>query len=201
MKILIGSTNPGKAAELERCVRELGFETVLPAELDLGSVEETGATFEENAILKATTYAKASGLVTLADDSGLEIDALGGAPGVYSRRWAGEDATDLKLAVTVIDRLKPFPANKRAARLKCVVAVARPDGEVATAWSAIEGRIAEELDASKIIPGMPYRSLLIVDGYGKLYADLTPEEHAEANHRRKACQKIAPELIRLAGQP
>lgn len=198
-KILVGSTNPGKARELAKALADLGVEVVMPADVGLGSVEETGKTFEENAILKAKAYAKMSGLVTLADDSGLEIDVLGGAPGVYSRRWAGEDATDLKLAVTVMERMKDIPTAKRTARLTCVVAIATPKGEVRTAKTSIEGRITEVLDASKIAPGLPYRPLLEVEEFGKLYSDLTEEEHESINHRRRAVQNLLPEIKRLLG--
>lgn len=197
MRVLIGSTNPGKAAELARAVEARGCEAVFAADLELGAVEENGATFEENALLKARTYAARSGLPTVADDSGLEIDALNGAPGVYSRRWAGEDATDLKLAVTVMDRLSGLVRSKRTARLKCVVALALPDGRAEIATEAIEGHIAEELDASKIAPGLPYRALFVVDACGKLYADLTHEEHEAVNHRRKAVARATSRLHAL----
>lgn len=197
MRVLIGSTNPGKAAELARAVEAQGHEAVFAAALDLGSVEETGKTFEENALLKARTYAERSGLTTVADDGGLEIDALNGAPGVRSRRWVGEDATDLKLAATVIDRLRGQVRSKRTARLKCVVALVTPDGRSETATEAVEGHIAEELDVSRIAPGLPYRALFVVDACGKLYADLTDEEHEAVNHRRKAVARVADRLNAL----
>jgi XTP/dITP diphosphohydrolase len=186
MKVLIGTTNQGKAREFAAMLASAGFEGVTMAEAGLSPIEETGDTFEENAVLKAKAYAKASGIPAVTDDSGLEIDALGGAPGVHSHRWAGDHVTDLKLALTVIDRLSGVASRKRTARLRTVVAFATPAGTVCTATRAIEGHIVESFDAAKITPGYPYRALFLVDECGKLYADLTPEEHAAVNHRRLA---------------
>ncbi|MFC1638773.1 non-canonical purine NTP pyrophosphatase [Patescibacteria group bacterium] len=190
MKVLVGTTNPGKIEEMSRLLADGGFEIVTLADLDLGDVEETGTTFEENALLKARHYAKLSGLVTVADDGGLEIDALGGAPGVYSKRWVGEDASWEDLAREVMKRMYNVRPEHRTARLRTVVAVVRPDGEERTAEAGIEGRIAEELDEAAITAGFPYRVLLVVDRYGKPYSDLTEEEHAKVNHRREAVLKL-----------
>jgi XTP/dITP diphosphohydrolase len=198
MKILIGTTNPGKAAEFAAILSDNGIATVAMADAGLEAVPETGETFEENAVLKAKAYAKKSGLPALADDSGLEIDALGGAPGVHSHRWAGEGSTDLKLAMTVIERLKGVPASKRTARLRTVTAFALPSGRVAVATKAIEGRIVDAFDASKLSPGYPYRCLFMVEGLGKLYADLTPAEHAANNHRRLALAELLPVIAAAA---
>ncbi len=199
MRMLIGTTNPGKAKELEGLLRPHGFSCVTLTEAGLETIEETGATFEENAVMKAEAYAKASGLPTLADDGGLEIDALAGAPGVRSHRWAGDGATDLKLFLTVLERMKGVPANKRTARLRTVVALASPDGATRTASKAIEGRIVEEdaAEPEKISPGFPYRALLVVEACGKLFSDLTDEEHARINHRHQALQELLPLLEKL----
>ena len=200
MKLLIGTSNPGKAAELAAYMGELGFEIVTLRDLDIASIEETGETFEENAVLKAKAYAAASGLPTLADDAGLEVDVLGGAPGVRTHRWLGEDATDLKLFLAILDRMRGVPMPKRGARLKVVLALATPDGRLVTVTRAVEGKIVEEQDArpDKIMPGYPFKSLLKLDAVEKLYCDLTPEEHAAVNHRRQAIQALLPHLQTLA---
>ncbi|MEK7545710.1 MAG: non-canonical purine NTP pyrophosphatase [Patescibacteria group bacterium] len=200
MKLLIGTSNPGKAAELAGYVGELGFEIVTLADLGIASVEETGETFEENAVLKAKAYAAASGLPTLADDAGLEVDVLGGAPGVRTHRWLGEDVTDLKLFFAILDKMRGVPMPKRSARLKVVLALATPGGNVVTVARAAEGKIVEEQDArpDKIPPGYPFKSLLMLDAVGKLYCDLTEEEHLAINHRRLAVQDLLPHLEAIA---
>lgn len=199
MRLLIGTGNPGKAAELAGYLEPLGFEVLTLSDLDLAPVEETGETFEENAVLKAKAYAAASGLPTLADDAGLEIDALGGAPGVRTHRWLGEDATDLKLFLAVLDRLRGVPMSKRTARLKVVLALAKPDGTVVTVARSAEGAIVEDDEArpDKIVSGYPFKSLLRVDALGKLYCDLTEEEHEAHNHRAIAIRDLLPELEAL----
>lgn len=204
MKLLIGTSNPGKAAELAGYMGELGFEIVTLRDLAIPSVEETGETFEENAALKARAYAAASGLPTLSDDAGLEIDVLGGAPGVRTRRWLGEEGvTDLKLFVAVLDRMRGIPPPKRTARLKAVLALATPDGRVTTASGSAEGRIVEEHEArpDKIVSGYPFKSLLMLDEVGKLYCDLTEEEHRAVNHRHRAVRSLLPHLEALAVRP
>ncbi len=197
MKILVGTANPGKARELVELLAGTGIEVVSLRDVGLSAIEETGTTFEENALLKARTYAAASGLPCLADDGGLEIDALDGAPGVYSHRWAGEQASDFDLAEKVIVSLADVPADGRSARLRTVLAFTMPDGESLTVDRSIAGRIAMSYDRAKIQSGYPYRSLLIVDRYGKLFADLTHEEHEAVNHRRAALREILPTVIEM----
>ena len=199
MKILIGTSNPGKARELAGYLEPRGFEVLTLSDFDLEPVEETGETFEENAVLKAKAYAASTGLPTLADDAGLEVDALDGAPGVRTHRWLGEDVTDLKLFQAILDRLKDVRPPKRTARLKVVLALARPDGTVVTVARSAEGAIVEDGDArvEKIVPGYPFKSLLRLDANGKLYCDLTEEEHEAFNHRAQAVRDLLPELEAL----
>jgi len=195
MKLLVGTTNPGKAKEISALVAGAGIEIVTLKDVGLSSIEETGKTFEENAVLKATTYAKASGLPCVADDGGLEIDALGGAPGVYSHRWAGENAGDLDLANKVIESLRGVPPAKRTARLRSITAFALPSGQVITSDKSLAGHIVESFDLNKLSPGFPYRCLLMIDALGKLYADLTEEEHRSVNHRHAAFKELLPAII------
>ncbi len=126
-KLLVATHNPGKVREYRELLAGLPLEvTYLDAEGIMLEVEETGVTFAENAILKATTYARASGLLTWADDSGLEVDALGGAPGVYSSRYAGPDASDADRYRKLLDALTGVPWDRRTARFRCTVALAAP---------------------------------------------------------------------------
>ncbi|MBU0624762.1 non-canonical purine NTP pyrophosphatase [Patescibacteria group bacterium] len=194
MKILVATNNPAKIAELSAFLMAENYEIETLANLGLADIEETGTTFEENALLKAKYYARKSDLLSIADDSGLEIDALGGAPGVKSKRWIGEQASWLDLARVVVERLANTPAEARTARLRTVMAIATPDGSYRTAEATIEGRIIETLNEEKIIAGYPYRALLLVNNFGKLYADLTENEHEQVNQRKQAFQKLLPYL-------
>ena len=199
MRLLIGTSNPGKAAELAGYLAPLGFELLTLADLNLEPVEETGESFEDNAILKAKAYSAASGLPTLADDAGLEVDALGGAPGVRTHRWLGENVTDLKLFFAILDRMKDVRRPKRTARLRVVLALAWPDGTVVTVSRSAEGVIveADEARPDKIVEGYPFKSLLRLEVNGKLYCDLTEQEHAVHNHRARAIRDLLPELEAL----
>jgi XTP/dITP diphosphohydrolase len=194
MKLLIATHNPAKANEVGNFLSTENFEIVTLSDLGLEDIEETGSTFEENAVLKAKFYAEKSGLIALADDSGLEIDALSGAPGVKSKRWLGKDASWFDLANAIIEKLIDIPKEKRAARLRTVMAISTPDGRIQTAETTIEGYISETLNADKIIAGYPYRALLIVQNFNKLYADLTEEEHEQVNQRKRALRQLLPYL-------
>ena len=139
-KLLVATHNPGKVREYREILADLPLEvTYLDAEGITLEVDETGATFAENAILKATTYARLTGLWTWADDSGLEVDALGGAPGVYSARYAGPGATDADRYRKLLDALTGVPWDRRTARFRCTVALATPDGEARTVDGTCEG--------------------------------------------------------------
>ncbi|MFH1047709.1 MAG: non-canonical purine NTP pyrophosphatase [Patescibacteria group bacterium] len=196
-QILIGTLNPGKAKEISAWLDSVGFEPVLPVDLGLGDIEETGSTLKENSDLKALYYLQKSGLPTVADDSGFEVDALDGAPGIKSKRWLGEDASWLDLARAIIDRLQNVPSEARTARLHTVMSLALPSGEVHNTEASICGRVPLTLDESLITPGYPYRALLTVDQFNKLYAELTEEEHAAVNQRQRALVELLPELRKL----
>ncbi len=187
-KLLIGTTNPAKFEEFKKLLHEFPFEFVSAADLNIKEPEETGSTFEENALLKAKYYYQKSGVPTLADDGGFEIDALDGEPGVKSRRWLGREMTDEELIGEVEKRMKDVPVENRSCRLNLVIAVATPFG-VITSHSEVQGIVAEKT-AEKRIKGYPYRSLMYFPNYGKYYCDLTDEEHEILNHRRHAVEKI-----------
>ena len=199
-KLLIATTNPAKLAEIKEFLSDLPIECV--GLIDVGitqSVEETGATFEENAILKAKTYAKLSGLPTLADDGGLEIDALGGEPGVHSHRWIHKDREDEdeELIQHAITLLSGLPDEKRGAQLRLVMALVY-GGKIQTSEGVIRGIIAQKPSVYRR-KGFPYRSLLYLPDIHKFYNhdELTKEENKEYNHRRKALEKLKPLIKKM----
>lgn len=199
-KLLLGTTNPAKIAEFKDFLSDLDLVLLTPSDLEIDEIpHETGATFEENALLKARFYKDRSGLPTLADDGGFEIDALGGKPSVYSRRWIDptRDATDEELIQYTIDKMKGVPYEKRGAQLKLVLAIVHPDGEQATVSDFIRGVVADK--PLKVKPdGFPYRALLYLPELGKYYHQnlLTEEESKKYNHRKRAVNKLKPFIKR-----
>lgn len=193
-KLLVATTNQGKAKEIGDFLRESGISVLSLRDFDnLDSVEETGTTFEENAVLKAKTYYTACGIATVADDGGLEIDALGGEPGVKSRRWIGREMTDWELVDHTFERLKGIPKEKRTAKLRTVIAFF--DGkECVCDTDFIEGYIVEERPV-EVKAGYPFRSLFFIPQFGKLFKDLTPVEHKEINHRLKILERLKPKIL------
>jgi len=149
-------------------------------------VEETGSTMEENAIKKASEYAVLSGLTTLADDSGLEVDALGGEPGVHSRRYAGENASDEERNAYLLSKLENVPCERRDARFKCVIAIVLPDGKIKTCEGVCEGVIAFEPRGNE---GFGYDPIFHMPELDKRMAELTLDEKNRVSHRAKAAQK------------
>jgi XTP/dITP diphosphohydrolase len=152
-------------------------------------VDETGSTFEANARLKARAYAAWSGLPALADDGGLEVDALGGEPGVRSARWLGREASDDELIAATLERLRGVPAAERGAALRLVVALVLPGGAEVLGEGRIRGLIAEQATPRRD-PGFPFRSVFYLPELGKYYVDLTAAEHERLNHRRAALGPI-----------
>jgi XTP/dITP diphosphohydrolase len=203
MQILVATRNQGKLREysdLLSGLRANGQPLEWVTLTDLGiewEVEETGATFEENARLKARTYAGESGLLTLADDSGLVVDALGGAPGVYSARYGGAGLDDVGRYRLLLRSLAGKPAEQRSARFRCVVAVATPEGELYTSDGVVEGQIGVEPKGSY---GFGYDPVFIVQGYGVTMAELPPEVKNRISHRAQALRAVQPTLeAMLAG--
>jgi XTP/dITP diphosphohydrolase len=201
VKLLIATNNPGKVREYEELLETLpaAVEITYPAQQGLAlEVEESGETFEENARLKALAFAQASGLLTLADDSGLEVDALDGAPGVRSARYAGPDSNDVDRYRKLLGALAGVPADRRSARFRCVVALAQPDGTIHTADGTCEGEIGHEPRGTH---GFGYDPVFVVDGYGgRTMAELAPEIKNRISHRGRALAAIRPRLEQLVSR-
>jgi len=194
-KLLVGTNNRGKVREYEELLANLPgtLQITFPAQEGLAlEVEETGETFEANARIKALAYAQTSGLPCLADDSGLEVDALDGAPGVHSARYAGPGTTDVDRSRKLLDALADTPVGQRSARFHCVVALALPDGTVRTASGTCEGEIGF---APRGEHGFGYDPIFIVEGHGgRTMAELSPDIKNEISHRARALMAIRPIL-------
>jgi XTP/dITP diphosphohydrolase len=188
-KILIASKNKGKIVEISAFLAKTGFEIATLNDFpNVPDVEETGKTFLENAELKARSYFDVTGLPCIADDGGIEIEALNGEPGVKSRRWLGYEMSDEALVAYTLGRLHGVPCKNRRARL--VVELVFFDGrQTASANGWIAGHISEEVP-EKIELGYPFRSIFVVSHFGKLYKDLTEAEHEAINHRRDALRRL-----------
>ncbi len=185
--LLLATTNHHKLAEYRTIFSDLPFRLLSLHDIQLDiDVEETGTTFAENAELKALAYAQASGMLTLADDSGLEIDALSGAPGVYSARFAGRDTSYPERFRLIQQQLKGLPMEQRSARFRCSIAVAEPSGYCRVVEGVIEGRIADNPRGDH---GFGYDPIFLVPELGKTTAELTPDQKNRISHRGRAAQK------------
>lgn len=190
--LLIASSNPGKLREFQQILNDLPVELVLPASLGLGlEVDEDGATYAENAAKKALAYAQASGLISLADDSGLEVDALDGAPGLYSARYAPwEGATDADRRRYLLQNLQAKP-RPWTARFHCTVAIATPAGQVYFTEGFCPGEIT---DQERGKGGFGYDPIFLLAERGVTMAELPPEEKNRISHRGRAVQAAIPIL-------
>jgi XTP/dITP diphosphohydrolase len=197
MRLLIATRNRGKKAEYAELLAGLDLELVSLADLGIEhEVPEQGATFAENALAKARAYAALSGLVALADDSGLEVDALGGAPGVFSARYAGEDASDEDRYRRLLAEMEGIPEGQRSARFRCVIAIVWPDGRERTAAGSCEGCIAL---APRGEHGFGYDPVFYVPEYVCTMAELAPEVKNRISHRARAAQAARPLLVEDLG--
>jgi XTP/dITP diphosphohydrolase len=197
-KILLATTNKGKAREFQALLAGIPCEMVTLSERCITTeVAETGNTYEENARLKAVTLAKESGMLTLADDSGLEVNALGGEPGVRSARYAGKIASDADRNNFLLAKLKGLPETKRTARFVCVIAIATPDGKVTTCKGECRGLITT---APRGAHGHGYDPVFYVPEQGKTMAELTMEEKNRVSHRARAAAKARNWLMKPNGQ-
>ena len=197
-KLLIATHNAGKLREYRQLLADLPVEiTSLEAEGITEQVEERGRSFVENAVQKATAYARLSGLWTWADDSGLEVDALGGEPGVRSARYAGPDASDEDRYRLLLQRMRDVPQGQRSARFRCAVAIATPDGHVEIAEGSCEGEIAL---APRGTHGFGYDPVFYLPEYGLTMAELPPEEKNKISHRARAARIARNLLSRMLDQ-
>jgi XTP/dITP diphosphohydrolase len=200
-QLVIATNNQGKLGEFRQLLDGCGFDLVTPADLGIPfDVEETGSTFDENARLKAVEAARVCGLVALADDSGLEVDYLGGRPGVFSARYAGGDRTDPDISEArqielLLGELSGVPDDRRTARFRCVIAIATPAGNVRYADGVFEGRIGYEPRGEY---GFGYDPVFIVPGRGMTSAELPPEEKNRISHRGRAAAKAREILMEMA---
>jgi XTP/dITP diphosphohydrolase len=194
-RLVLATSNPGKVRELLRLLADVPYEVVMPSALGLAlEVAEDGKTYAENATLKARAYAKAAGCLALADDSGIEVDALGGRPGVHSARYGGDGLDDAGRNALLLREVAGVPAGKRGARYVAVVALSQPDGDTALTFGTWEGRIAE---TPKGTGGFGYDPLFVLDD-GRVAAELTPEEKDALSHRGKAVRAAAEYLKAMA---
>ncbi len=201
MRLLVATRNAGKRREYQELLAGLGLLLVTLDELGIDhEVDETGATFCENAVLKAEGYAVSSGLPTLADDSGLEVDALGGAPGVRSARFGGPAAAgDAGRYRLLLEALRGVPDGRRTARFRCVIAVAWPGGAIDLAEGTCEGSIGWQPRGTC---GFGYDPVFVLAGRRETMAELPPEEKNRISHRARAATALRPLLERrLAGLP
>jgi XTP/dITP diphosphohydrolase len=189
MKVLLATKNRGKAEEFQELLRPFGWEIVtLDAFPGYEPPQETGQTFCENAAIKAVAAAQALGLPTLADDSGLEVDALDGAPGVYSARFAGPQATDEENNRLLLRKLAECPAEApRKARFVCCLALAWPDGNVWTFTGEVRGEIVDHPTGTR---GFGYDPLFWCPEIGKTFGEASAEEKNRVSHRRRALEAL-----------
>ncbi len=193
MSLLIATSNPGKMREFEELLAPLPTSLCFPKTLGLNlNIVEDGATYAENARKKALTYWRATGMITLADDSGLEVDALDGAPSIRSARYA--PGRDDDRVTALLKALRGVPPAERTARFRCIVAIVGPDGRIYTTEGVCEGRIADEPAGED---GFGYDPIFYLPTYNRTMAQIGPADKNRISHRAKAIQEAMPILWRL----
>ena len=191
MRLVLASANPDKAAEMAALLGACGFE-LMPRPTGVAEVEETGSTLEENARMKARALVAATGEAAVADDTGLEVDALDGAPGVYSARFAGPDATYAENVAHLLEALAGVAPDARRARFRTVAMVCFPDGHEVSADGAVEGHIAT---SPRGAGGFGYDAVFVPDGCdGRTFAEMEPAEKNAVSHRGRAFRALAAAL-------
>lgn len=191
-RIIFATSNEGKMREIRLIMADSGYEVVSLKEAGIvADIEENGTTFEENAIIKAEAIARLTGEAAMADDSGLEVDYMDKAPGIYSARFLGED-TDYTVKNTyILDKLAGVPLEERSARFVCAIALAFPDGRTLTKRATIEGYIGYEIRGEN---GFGYDPIFMVPEFDKTTAELSMEEKNKISHRAKALAAMKEEL-------
>lgn len=188
MKLVLATGNQGKVRELKRILGDLNIEVLSLKDFpQVGEIVEDGDTFTENAVIKARAVSKAVNLIALADDSGLEVDCLDGAPGIYSARFAGEGKSDADNNEKLLALMRDVPTEKRAARFRCVIAICTPGGELFTADGTCEGFIGFKLKGDQ---GFGYDPLFYLPEYEQTFAELDAELKNKISHRGRALGKI-----------
>jgi XTP/dITP diphosphohydrolase len=186
--LLLASQNAGKLNEMRLLVEGLPFRVVGPRDLGLNEApDETGETFLENATIKALAYARLSGLLTVADDSGLSVDALEGAPGLYSSRFGGEGASDLDRNLLLLEKLRGVPPERRGARFTSAVAAARGAEVLFQTQESVEGRIAEEMRGGN---GFGYDPLFFYPPFGRTFGEVARQDKDRVSHRGRAFARL-----------
>ena len=184
--LLLATRNLHKLEEFRAIFSDLPLRLLSLRDLQLAiDVEETGTTYAENAELKARAYAQVSNMLTLADDSGLEIDALGGAPGVQSARYLGSETSYEERFRVILEQLKGLPLDRRSARFRCVIALVEPLGNIRIVEGVVEGVIAEGPRGTN---GFGYDPIFSLPELGKTFAELEPEYKNRISHRARAAQ-------------
>ena len=191
-KIILASNNKGKIAEVKEILKDMNVEVISMKEAGLDvDIEENGSTFEENALIKAEAIMKMTGEITIADDSGLEVDYLNKEPGIYSARYMGEDTSDDRKNNAIIQRLEGVKGTDRSARFVCAMAVVFPDGKNIIARGTMEGLIADKPMGEN---GFGYDPIMYLPEYQKTSAQLSSEEKNKISHRGKALEKLKTQL-------
>jgi XTP/dITP diphosphohydrolase len=186
-RLLLATNNRGKVGEYRALLADCGWDIVTPADIGLDlEVEESGADYVTNAKIKAQAFAQASGLLSLADDSGLEIDALDGKPGPLSARYAGPQQNDEARVKRVLEQMKSVEQERRRARFRCIIALAEPSGKVHFTEGMCEGMIAGEPRGEK---GFGYDPIFLLPEYGRTLAELPLPEKNKVSHRGRAARK------------
>lgn len=186
-KLLLATNNRAKVKEYARLLQGIPYRIVSPEDVNISEqVEETGSSFEENAILKAKRYVELSGLTTIADDSGLEVDALGGEPGVRSARYAGEGSSDKERIDFLLKKLADVPWEKRHAQFRCVIAIAYPDGKVQICQGQCRGILTFKPLGDN---GFGYDPVFYLPDLHKTMAELSMKEKNAISHRGKAAEE------------
>lgn len=194
-EIVLASSNQGKVREVEMMMKDMGIRVIPLSETTFTEeIEENGTTFEENAIIKASAVAKKLQVPVLADDSGLEIDYLDKAPGIYSARYLGHDTPYSIKNQMILEKLEGVPDERRSARFVCSMALAFPDGKSLTTTATMEGRIAYEIKGAN---GFGYDPIFYLPEFGMSSAEISPEQKNEISHRGKALRLMKEEIAKL----